>query len=182
MLKRFDELKSLAISAGLISLFALAVTACGSSDADDEGFVRVLPQGPTLEVSNFEFAELKITTQHPVPDLPGALDAWKAFRRASNGLNPVDFELRFYPDHATAIADGVFYADDVSGPDGKVFRTNAAWIEGYRDRQYRQNNAVTPNYMDYVIYGNTIILCGGLSILDSQTACLWMLDRLDGAS
>ncbi len=36
-----------------------------------------------------------------------------------------------------------------------------------------------PNYNDYVIYGNTVVLCEGRWPEKSQAACSWLVDRLD---
>jgi hypothetical protein len=168
----------------LIGFAAFAIAGCGASEAAQVEFVRVFPVGPALEISDFKAAGIKTVRQYDVTDLPSATAAWYGFRRAGDGLEPLDYEIRFYPDHVTAIADGEFYADDVSGENANILSTNSAWGDGGSDRQTWFGGTdeifvMLPKYNDYVIYGNTVILCQGPSTESSQEACMWLVDRLE---
>lgn len=146
-------------------------------------YERVIPNDLVLDISDFEAVGIKTLRQYDVTDLPGATDAWFGFRPASDVV-PAEFELRFYKDHPSAVDDGVFYADDVVGEDANLLSTNAAWLEGIdnRRRWWGGDNDMfvrLPNYNDYVIYGNTLILCEGRWPEKSQDACNWLIDRLE---
>ncbi|MEE8045986.1 MAG: DUF6810 family protein, partial [Dehalococcoidia bacterium] len=88
-----------------------------------------------MTISDFEAVGIKTVRQYDVTDLPSATEAWFGFRRGSGSIEPLDYEMRFYPDHTTAVADGDFYADDVTGEGANILSMNAAWLEWGNDRQ-----------------------------------------------
>ena len=88
--------------------------------------------------------------------MPDALEAHYGFFKRR------EFELRFYPSNELAKASGVFFADEVTGKDAIIKKADSSWKEGIKDRMTSGvfgNKGNSPKYMDYVIFGNTIILC-----------------------
>ncbi len=176
--------RKFALLAAVVALTAIAVIACGSAASDDQAYERVIARDTTLTIADFEAAGIKTIRQYDVTDLPSATAAWFGFRRVS-GTNPNDFEMRFYPDHDAAINEGVSFAEDAVGKDANLVSTNAAWTEGIQDRstQFPQGAGFTLNakYLDYSVYGNTVLLCQGETVEESQAACNWLIERLRAA-
>ena len=146
-------------------------------------YERVLARAGALTISDFETVGIKTTQQHDVTNLWGAIDAWSGFRRVS-GTSPAEFELRFYTNHSSAVSNGTFYAEDVTGEDANLLSTNSAWTQGIEDRVIRDpftrdGGKFVPKYMDYAVYGNIVMLCEGKTAAESQAACRWLIDQLD---
>ncbi len=86
--------------------------------------------------------------------------------------------MRFYPDHPSAVSDGISYAEDATGEDANILSTNAAWKEGIGDRQ-ASIFWKRPKYFDYAVYGNVIMLCEGVDVSESLRNCQWLIDAID---
>jgi hypothetical protein len=157
---------------GWIAAFTLAVaiplTACGSGE-EDEPLERIIDHAQIFTVANLETAGMKTSKQYDVSDLPGGVDAWYGFIRTDSG--PMDIEARFYSSHADAMALGTALADAVSGEDADIEEETTPWTEGYKDRQRMRSGGTAdlaawsgqrgPNYADFIIYGNMVLLCQG---------------------
>lgn len=163
------------------TLLLVAFAACGSSDESTEAFQRIHEGNGALTIAEFESVGIKTTRQYNVSDLPAAKEAWFGFRRVS-GTEPVEFELRFYSDHDAAVANGIEYAEDATGEDANLLSTNAAWVDGIQDRSIRvpqgAGDIILPKYLDYAVYGNTVMLCQGRTTLSAQSACEWLIGQL----
>ncbi|MCH8910815.1 MAG: hypothetical protein IH867_08750, partial [Chloroflexi bacterium] len=89
---------------------------------------------------------------------------------------------RFYSDHDAAVANGIEYAEDATGEDANLLSTNAAWVDGIQDRSIRvpqgAGDIILPKYLDYAVYGNTVMLCQGRTTLSAQSACEWLIGQL----
>ena len=95
------------------------------------------------------------------------------------GPDPYDrqeYEVRFYPDHATAASVGVDFANESTGPEAVIAEDEQRWDEGLVQRRACQGNTrgshhsgkcVNAKYGDYVVMGNVVLLCQGK---DSETA------------
>ena len=152
-----------------LSALVLAIsTACGSSDESTAAFERIHEGAGALTIADFESVGIKTPRQYNVNDLPAATEAWFGFRRVS-GMELLEFESRFYSDHAAAVANGIEYAEDATGEDANVLSTNAAWVNGIQDRVIRvpqgAGDIILPKYLDYAVYGNTVMLCQGKTTL-----------------
>ena len=149
----------------------------------DGSYERVNSRDGALTISDFETVGIKTTRQYDVTNLWGAIDAWFGFRRVG-GTDPVEFELRFYTDHPSAVSDGSFYAKDVTGEGANLLSTDAASTEeGFQDRVIKikgtPKGIYEPKYSDYAVYGNMVMLCEGKTVAESQAACNWLIDQLD---
>ena len=185
MLVQYFYLQRSTFTAILAAFAVIALIACGDSTAGEQSYQRVIPTGKTFAISDFEAVGIKTTRQYDVTDLPSATDAWFGFRRVG-GTDPVEFELRFYRDHRTAVVDGVSFAEDATGEEANVLTTNAAWVVGIQDRStifpFGAGYTLNPKYLDYSVYGNAVLLCEGETVLDSQEACSWLIGRMESQS
>ena len=100
--------------------------------------------------------------------------------------NKKDLEIRKYFSQADALEFGEIYAKSVTGNDAIVSGDDVMWNEGAKDRRKCVPRAGTSEsgcdqkarYGDYIIMGNMIILCEGLSSEESMTLCYEFKDSL----
>ena len=154
----------------LTSFFLISTTlfACGSSESKTS-LERVIDDARTFTVNELRMAGMKTAKQYDVSDLPGGIDAWYGFIKTSSG--PMDIEVRFYASHSDAISLGTSLADEVSGEDANVEKETTTWLEGLKDRTRLSSGGTAdlaawsgqrrPNYADFVIFGNIVLLCQG---------------------
>ncbi|MBI4219900.1 MAG: hypothetical protein HY682_07155 [Chloroflexi bacterium] len=133
----------------------------------------------TYTVEDLRLAGWKPVRQYDISGLPHATEAWHGF------LGQIEFEARFYSNHADAIAYGTEWAEAVTGPNATVFGPGVRWEEGARDR--RRYNAptgthgsgsYTPRYGDFVIAGNIVLLCDGADSVAALLNCQSFLAHL----
>lgn len=165
---------------GLVVLMAvtvLALVACGSGT--NAPLERFIDESQVFTVDDLKTAGMKASKQYDVEDLPGGVDAWYGFIRTDSG--PMDIEARFYSSHADAMAMGIALADEVSGEDAIIDEETTPWTEGAKDR-YRLRSGGSadlaawsgqrmPNYADFVVFGNIILLCQGDEPEQSVETC-----------
>jgi hypothetical protein len=110
---------------------------------------------------------------YDVSGLPNAVAA------VHGSFNKLEYEARFYPSHADAVAHGRGPADEVSGPDAVVTGPNVKWEEGASHRRMCSRAAETPHsgcsysarYGDFIIRGNLVLLCEGPTAEQAVVAC-----------
>ena len=179
---------SRALMAGLVVL-AMAVVACGSSEPAAP-LERVVETDDVFVIGDLEAAGMKASKQYDVTDLPFGEDAWYGFIRTEAG--PLDIEARFYASHFDAVEFGTEYAANVSGDDADIEEDTTIWPEGYKNRQRMRSGGTAdlaawsgqrgPNYGDFVIYGNMVLLCQGDTPDDSISTCYELIDAVVGDS
>ena len=164
----------------LTSLFLIAVTlfACDSNQTETT-LKQVIDDARTFTVENLRTAGMKTAKQYDVSDLPGGIDAWYGFIKTSSG--PMDIEARFYASHSEAISLGTSLAEEVSGEDANVDKETTTWLEGLKDRTRLSSGGTAdlaawsgqrrPNYADFVIFGNIVLLCQGDDSSQSVQVC-----------
>jgi len=157
----------------VMSILSLViVSACGSNGASDSGFSKVQADSVVRDLGSFDFAKFKKAKTYDVEELPGAVAAYMGYYKPA-GSEPVQYELRMYPDHATAIASGVTYAKDVTGADALLRSVDVRWEEGTKDRRGGGafSDGLTPLYGDFAVFGNVIMLCEGRDSIQSLDRC-----------
>ncbi|MBM01094.1 MAG: hypothetical protein CL762_00005, partial [Chloroflexi bacterium] len=86
-----------------------------------------------------------------------------------------------------AKSSGTFYAEEATGEDAIIKKSDATWKEGIKDRMTSGafgNKKNTPKYLDYVILGNMIVLCpieissSEIGASDPMENCRNMLSKL----
>ena len=145
----------------LIVLSILFIFSC--SNNDDEKVKENIMYGSYdnlfLSKESFEKIGFKFNKDYNVENLPDAVSAVYGFW----GLKSFDrlaYELRFYPSNKVAKESGIFYAEEVTGSDAILKKSEASWKEGIKDRSGTTFfGTISPKYMDYVIFGNVIVLC-----------------------
>lgn len=173
----------------LVGLFFVAVfflTACGSGKPTIPR-ERVVDLEQIFTADDLRAAGMKTSKQYDVTDLPGGVDAWYGFIRTDSG--PLDVEARFYASHADAVSLGTALADDASGDDALIEEEDATWVVGIKDRQRMRSGGTAdlaawsgqrgPNYADFVIYGNMILLCQGDEPTDSLETCYELIGAVE---
>ena len=173
---QYKLLKSLAPPTVAIIATAFLTLACGtstnSSSGEDPADVsiidysfEVLQPDTVLSIEDLKAVQgVKANKEYDITDLPAATAAWRIL------FNKHDYEVRFYPDQATAIEQGAPYADHVTGDNAVVVGDEVLWEEGAKDRRRCSRNEKTPHagcsyssrYWDFVILGNVIMMCEGL--------------------
>ena len=127
-----------------------------------------------INLSNF-----KKSKEYDVEGLEGATGAIYGFF-GSDPYDRQEFEIRFYPDHETAVTVGVDYANESTGPDAVIAKDIQRWDEGLTQRRSCQGNirgshhsgkCDNAKYGDYVVAGNVVVLCQGRDSKTSLANC-----------
>ena len=164
----------------LASLLLVLAAACGNTsntnDEQSQQFPKITDTERIFTVKDFLSVGFKQSKDYDVTELPAATSAIYGFWKPGGGES-VDYEIRFYPSHGDAIANGTFFADEVTGPDGAVSDDDVTWKEGTRDRRtsgFTSNGgggSLAVKYADYVIHSNVIMLCQGRDKDQSRVHC-----------
>lgn len=174
---------------GIVALGAIACGGGGDSAEDLAAAVKVRTFDRNLAIADFEAIGLKANKQYDVEGLPEGLDAWRGFW-GTNPSNRHDYEIRFYPSHAVAQATGAALAEEATGDEFAASRDTQTWAVGVKDRWQARGvtdvssagsrQAPGPTYTDWVILGNTAILCTGLDEGQALDRCKDLGDELIG--
>ena len=193
---RFTKLLPLVV---LLSVTAVAgVVACGteesatdsSGDSAPAAAGNVVPEGPpgveivstdaVFSVDDFVNApNFKKSKEYDTEGLDEATAALYGFH-GPDPYSRLEFEIRFYPDHETAITTGVDFANEATGPDAVIAKDLQRWDEGLVQRRECQGNVRgshhsgkcdNAKYGDYVVAGNAVVLCQGKDSETSLAAC-----------
>ena len=148
-------------------------SACLAGDSGSEGtFSKINAEQTIRDLSSFEKAPFKLAKEYDVSELPMANAAYKVFFTPPDS-QPIQYELRIYPDHVSAVEKGIEYAEEVTGADALLRSADVRWDEGTNDRRGggAARGSLTPLYGDYAIIGNVIILCQGRNSTQSLNRC-----------
>ena len=165
------------ISPTILGMVVVAIaifgSACLAGDSDSEGtFSKINAEQTFRDLSSFEKAPFKLAKEYDVSELPMATAAYKVFFTPPDS-QPIQYELRIYPDHMSAVEKGIEYAEEVTGADALLRSADVRWDEGTNDRRGggAARGSLTPLYGDYAIIGNVIILCQGRNSTQSLNRC-----------
>ena len=157
----------------VVVAIAIFGSACLAGDSDSEGtFSKINADQTFRDLSSFEKAPFKLAKEYDVSELPMATAAYKVFFTPPDS-QPIQYELRIYPDHMSAVEKGIEYAEEVTGADALLRSADVRWDEGTNDRRGggAARGSLTPLYGDYAIIGNVIILCQGRNSTQSLNRC-----------
>ena len=172
----------------IISLILLAlIGACGivSPDPTPEPVVeeivyeQVLDNGKIYSSKDFFDAGFNEYKEYNISKLTGATEAWYGYWGPDED-SVLYYELRFYPDHSTAVSEGTPFAEDATGDDAKLKRQDTMWRVGLGERKasepkesmYGPKGRVRlARYADYIIFNNVIILCEGEDSKEAFKLC-----------
>lgn len=166
-----------------IAALSIAAVACGS-DSDDVGSSsggpiakidtteRIYTADDIINATNF-----KHNDDYDVEGLDGAVAAIYGFYGV-DPYNRQEYEARFYPDHATAMIQGVDFANEATGAEAVLLKDIQRWDEGISDRRqcagnggHHSGKCDNPKYFDYVVVGNMVLMCQGKDTATSHQAC-----------
>lgn len=167
-----------------VAVLSIAALACGSDSEDGVG-------SESDEIIAKIDATDRIYTADDIKDTPffktddnydvEGLDAAVAAVYGFYGTDPYkrkEYEARFYPDHATAMAQGVDFADEATGAEASILKDIQRWDEGIKDRRqcagnggHHSGKCDNPKYFDYIVVGNMILMCQGKDTAESHLAC-----------
>ena len=143
----------------LVSIAFLTLVAC-SEIKDDSSYDVVTNSSRIFTIEELESIGFKKSKEYDVTGLEGATKAINGFWLTDIGGK--EYELRFYPSHSMAVSLGESLAQEVTGKDAIIKKSDATWKEGIKDRRRSQRTSGShPKYGNYSIYGNIVILCEG---------------------
>lgn len=166
-----------------VAALSIAAVACGSDEdgvgSSSEGVIAKIDATDRIytadDIKNTEF--FKTDDDYDVEGLDGAIAAVYGFY-GTDPYNRQEYEARFYPDHATAMAQGIDFADEATGADAVLLKDVQRWDEGITDRRqcagnggHHSGKCDNPKYFDYVVVGNMILMCQGKDTDTSHQAC-----------
>lgn len=160
----------------LILIFLFIFTGCSSSQSS-QNIQSDIFDGTYDDIifskASFDDLEFKFSKKYDVSELPDALEAHYGFFQRR------EFEIRFYPSNQIAKSSGIFFAEEATGEDAIIKKSDASWKEGIKDRMISGvfgNKKNSPKYMDYVILGNMIVLCP-IEMSSSEIGAIEPLDN-----
>jgi hypothetical protein len=153
-------------------------------------FEQVRDNGNIYTSKDFFDAGFKEYKEYNVSKLTGAIEAWYGYWGPDEDSVRY-YELRFYPDHSTAVSEGTSFAENATGDDAKLRRQDTMWRVGLSDRK-RSSSALDSHptqraqalevrlakYADYMIFDNVIILCEGENSKESFKLCNDLINLL----
>ena len=145
----------------LIVLTTLTIFSCSYNDGGGETESILDGSYDNLEITreSFEKIGFKFNKDYNIENLPDAVSAHYGFWGLKT-FERLAYELRFYPSNKVAKESGIFYAEEVTGSTAILKKSEASWKEGINYRSGTDFEITKmPKYMDYVIFGNVIVLC-----------------------
>ena len=167
----------------LVSTALLILVAC-SGIKDDSSYDVVTNSSHIFTFEDLDSIGFKKSKEYDVTGLEGAIKAINGFWLTDIGGK--EYELRFYPSHSMAVSLGESLAQEVSGKDGKIKKSDLTWKEGIKDRRRIKGqlgtssggNSTGPKHGNYSIYGNVVMLCEGPEII-SLEVCWKLISALE---
>ena len=167
----------------LVSTALLILVAC-SGIKDDSSYDVVTNSSHIFTFEDLDSIGFKKSKEYDVTGLEGAIKAINGFWLTDIGGK--EYELRFYPSHSMAVSLGESLAQEVSGKDGKIKKSDLTWKEGIKERRRIKGqlgtssggNSTGPKHGNYSIYGNVVMLCEGPEII-SLEVCWKLISALE---
>jgi len=169
--------RTLIISISLLFI----IGACGgesSLDSENTSLEKITNEREIYAIEDFINTGFKVNKEYDVSELEDSIGVWFGFWK--NNLNKsLDYEIRIYPSQQLALDKGVKYVEEVIGEEAILRKSLSSWKEGIQDRRTRSDksykgssaNTVRAKYLDYIVYGNSMILCTGLDLTDARQNC-----------
>jgi hypothetical protein len=169
--------RTLIISISLLFI----IGACGgesSLDSENTSLEKITNEREIYAIEDFINTGFKVNKEYDVSELEDSIGVWFGFWK--NNLNKsLDYEIRIYPSQQLALDKGVKYVEEVIGEEAILRKSLSSWKEGIQDRRTRSDlsmrgseaNSIRAKYLDYIVYGNSMILCTGLDLTDARQNC-----------
>ena len=166
----------------ILSLTLLTLVSC-SGNRDVSSYDVVTNSSHIFTFEELESIGFKKNKEYDVSGLEGAVGAVNGFWATDIGEK--EYELRFYPSYSIAVSLGESLAQEVTGKDGKIKKSDLTWKEGIKERRRIKGqlgtssggNSTGPKHGNYSIYGNIVMLCEGPEII-SLEVCWKLINAL----
>ena len=169
----------------LILLIFIFISSCSAG----EEFIpveKITDSKIIYTIQDFKSIKFKESSKYKI-ELPGIKSAYYGFIK--NNLNePEEYEIRFYESHQSAVNDGRKYADNITGEDGCIKKDCSFFTGNLKHRQKISepanvaggagNGIPIAKYLNYVIYGNFILMCPGYDEIEASKACTDVVNKL----
>ena len=145
----------------LVVLAILIIFSCSNNDevGPRESILDGSYDNLELTRESFEKIGFKFNKDYNIENLPDVVSAHYGFWGLKS-FERLAYESRFYPSNKVAKESGIFYAEEVTGSNAILKKSEASWKEGIKDRSGTAfESTQMPKYMDYIIFGNVIVLC-----------------------
>ena len=171
----------------LIITLTFLVLVVGCEEKADDSYYDVVTASERIFTSEeLESIGFKKNKEYDVSGLEGALKTVNGFW--STGIGKKEYELRFYPSHSVAVSLGEPLAQEVTGKDGSIKKSDLTWKEGIKERRKIRGeeggktgasggNSIGPKHGNYSIYGNVVMLCEGPEVT-SLEVCWKLINAL----
>jgi hypothetical protein len=176
----------------VLSLFAVYTVGCssetGTSNSENTPLEKITNESGIYSVEDFINTGFRVVKEYDVSELEDSLGVWFGFwKNDFNKSVVLDYEIRIYPSHQLVLDKGVKYVEEVIGEDAILGKSLSSWKEGIQDRRLRtgrgmsgsESNAIRAKYLDYIVFGNTMILCTGLDLTDARQNCFDLVNSLN---
>ena len=173
----------------LISQILLAIVgACGEGNSDNTPLEKITFESGMFSIEDFVNTGFKVSQEYDVSELEDSLAVLFGFwTNDSNNSTVLDYEVRIYPSQQLALDKGVKYVEEVIGKDAILSESLSSWKEGIQHRRTRtgrgmsgsEANTIRAKYLDYIVFGNTMILCTGLDLTDARQNCYDLANSLN---
>ena len=171
----------------IIALTLLVLVVGCEEKADVSSYDVVTASERIFTFEELESIGFKKNKEYDVSGLEGALIAVNGFW--STDIGKKEYELRFYPSHSVALSLGESLAQEVTGKDGIIKKSDLTWKEGIKERRKIRGeeggktgasggNSTGPKHGNYSIYGNVVMLCEGPEIT-SLGVCWKLISALE---
>ena len=163
-------------------LLLIIIIGCANQDTNFIEIEQFNNNGSYLNIDNFKNIGFKVLKEYDVSGLENADSAFFGWMKDELN-NTYDYELRFYDTHDNAI-NSVGIIEEIIGEDAILASRDVAWKEGNSDRRVNRRGAgsgpgsAKAKYLHYIIYGNTVILCEGLSVEESKKICTNFINQI----
>tara|TARA_B100001123_G_scaffold46152_4_gene47081 strand:- start:7596 stop:8120 length:525 start_codon:yes stop_codon:yes gene_type:complete len=163
-------------------LLLIIIIGCTNQDTNFIEIEQFNNNGSYLNIDNFKNIGFKVLKEYDVSGLENADSAFLGWMKDELN-NTYDYELRFYDTHDNAI-NSVGIIEEIIGEDAILASRDVAWKEGNSDRRVNRRGAgsgpgsAKAKYLHYIIYGNTVILCEGLSVEESKKICTNFINQI----
>ena len=163
---------------------------CGGSETEIPTVNKINPIDSIFNYESLTNSGFKKSKSYKIDELPEANSAYYGWKEVGTEGRK-DFEIRIYDTHQDAVEFGKFFADEATGEDAIIRKSDASWKEGIKDRRTISTptdggsigaaigSKSSPKYGDYIIYGNLIILCEGWDSNESIARCSAFIQNLE---
>ena len=170
----------------LILLFFIFISSCSGKE-EIIPLEKITDSKNIFTIQDFKSIKFKESKKYNM-DLPGIKSAHYGFIK--NNLNESEeFEIRFYGSHQSAVNDGKEYADNITGKNGCIKKDCSFFTGNLKHRQKISepanvaggagNGIPIAKYLNYVIYGNFILMCPGYDESEALKTCTVIVNRLN---